>query len=98
MDSEYGSTAAYDTGGDETAGSSMPDKLGAARESVREQSQPAKQGFQTMLEEQPFVVGALGIALGAVIGALIPESEREVRVFGDARETAQHAVEGARGP
>lgn len=57
-----------------------------AADRAREQSQRAKQGFQTMLEEQPFVVGALGIALGAVIGALIPESEREVRAFGAARE------------
>lgn len=57
-----------------------------AAERAREQSRRAGQGFQTILEEQPLVVGALGIALGAIIGALLPESEREDRMLGQARD------------
>lgn len=53
---------------------------------AREQSRRAGQGFQTMLEEQPLVVGALGVALGAIIGAVLPESEREDRMLGEARD------------
>ena len=53
---------------------------------AREQSRRAGQGFQTLLEEQPLVVGALGVALGAIIGAVLPESEREDRMLGEARD------------
>jgi ElaB/YqjD/DUF883 family membrane-anchored ribosome-binding protein len=57
-----------------------------AAERAREQSRRAGQGLQTMLEEQPLIVGALGVALGAVIGAVLPESEREDRMLGEARD------------
>jgi hypothetical protein len=47
-----------------------------------------------MLDEQPFVVGAVGIALGALIGAVLPESEREDRMLGQVRDrTLDRATE-----
>jgi ElaB/YqjD/DUF883 family membrane-anchored ribosome-binding protein len=48
----------------------------------------ARDGFERMLDEQPFVVGAVGVAVGALIGALLPESEREDRMLGPVRERA----------
>jgi hypothetical protein len=37
-----------------------------------------------MLDEQPFVVGGLGLALGAALGAMLPSTEAENRLFGEA--------------
>jgi ElaB/YqjD/DUF883 family membrane-anchored ribosome-binding protein len=70
-----------------------------AADRARRESRRAREGFQTMLEEQPFVIGALGIALGAVIGALLPESEREDRMLGQARDRVLDRAKdlGARG-
>jgi ElaB/YqjD/DUF883 family membrane-anchored ribosome-binding protein len=66
--------------------SRVSDTSRRAAERAREQSRRAGQGLQTMLEEQPLVVGALGVALGAIIGAVVPESEREDRMLGQARD------------
>jgi ElaB/YqjD/DUF883 family membrane-anchored ribosome-binding protein len=66
--------------------SRVSDTSRRAAERAREQSRRAGQGLQTMLEEQPLVVGALGVALGAIIGAVLPESEREDRMLGQARD------------
>jgi hypothetical protein len=52
-----------------------------------------------MLEEQPLLLGALGIAAGALLGAALPPSEQEDRSFGRLRdETLDRAKTlGARG-
>jgi ElaB/YqjD/DUF883 family membrane-anchored ribosome-binding protein len=39
-----------------------------------------------MLEEQPLVLGAIGLAAGAIIGAILPETEMENRTLGTARD------------
>ncbi|MDO7926232.1 DUF3618 domain-containing protein [Pseudomonas sp. KFB-139] len=40
----------------------------------------------TLLSEQPLAVAAIGVALGALIGAALPASEREKRLIGQARD------------
>jgi hypothetical protein len=39
-----------------------------------------------MMDEQPLVVGALAVAVGAIIGTAIPSTRYENRVLGAARE------------
>ena len=101
--------------GERSAGDGVKEKLGAAREKVRDaknsamdsmrsgrrrlsershrtrdraayRARRARDGFENMLDEQPFVIGAVGIALGALIGAVLPESEREDRMLGQVRD------------
>ncbi|MGH9458175.1 MAG: DUF3618 domain-containing protein [Thermoanaerobaculia bacterium] len=49
------------------------------------------------LEDNPLLLGALGLAAGAILGGLLPESDREREMFGDARErTMERARELAR--
>lgn len=50
-----------------------------ARSSVQE-------NISWMLEEQPLVLGAIGLAAGAVLGAMLPETEMENRTLGSARD------------
>jgi hypothetical protein len=65
--------------------------------STHEQVERARQSFNDMLEQQPLLLGALGLAAGAVLGALLPISETEDRVLGDARRRAlQSAARTAR--
>jgi hypothetical protein len=44
------------------------------------------------LEEQPLILGALGIALGAAIGAALPTTEQENRLLGPARDQAMSTL------
>ena len=48
-------------------------------------TQQVRDNFSTMLEEQPLVLGAIGVAVGAMIGAALPETDYEHRLMGKAK-------------
>ena len=50
------------------------------------QANRAREGFNTLLEEQPIILGALGLAVGAAIGTMLPSTEQEDRLLGPARD------------
>lgn len=52
----------------------------------RRQVSQASRGVQHFLREQPLVLGALGIAVGAALGAGLPATRREDALMGDARD------------
>lgn len=60
----------------------------STRASARARAQQAQDRFQTMIEENPLMVGALAVAIGAIIGTLIPATQYEHRKLGRARERA----------
>jgi hypothetical protein len=56
-----------------------------------------RRGFFDTLHEQPLVLGALGLAAGAAIGAALPATEKEDEWLGDSRERlAERAKEVGR--
>lgn len=57
-----------------------------AAEVTREQAEMARERFDRLLHDQPLVLGALGLAAGAIIGALLPKTEHEDRVLGPMRD------------
>ena len=48
--------------------------------------QRAQEGFGKVLEEQPLVLGAVGLAVGALLGSLLPSTRREDETFGPTRD------------
>lgn len=75
-------------------GSDFAHRVGSAAGSARAQAARAGEGFGRMMDEQPLVVAALGVALGAVIGAMLPSTEREDRLLGEASDrTKERAKE-----
>ena len=93
---EYTGNRHISKAGEEASDSNLSERVSAA---------PATRGLRLMAQEQPFLLAALGIALGAAIGALLPESDPERRWFGSARsrtlskikEEGEHAYEQVRG-
>lgn len=63
-------------------GERLADTAAQTKDALGAQAQQLKGTFDTLLREQPLVVGALGIALGALLGASLPRTETENRALG----------------
>lgn len=53
----------------------------------------AQRTFSEVLESEPLIIGALGLAVGAAIGALLPGTETEDRYFGETRDRLRDDAE-----
>lgn len=69
------------------------DTLRQVPDEVRFRAEGLGQQAGRVLDETPFVAGAVAVAVGAVIGALLPATEVEQRVLGPATEKAIDAAE-----
>ena len=69
----------------ETAGSAQARMSDVTRRS-QAQVERAKDRFGQMLDEQPLVMGAVGLAVGAALGAVIPNTRRENEMMGSTRD------------
>ena len=54
-----------------------------------------RRGFFDTLHEQPLVLGALGLAAGAAIGAALPATEKEDEWLGDSRDRLKERAKEA---
>ena len=64
----------------------MRDRISDTARNTQAQAQRAREGFNSLIEEQPLILGALGLALGAAIGAALPRTEKEDRLMGKMRD------------
>ena len=64
----------------------VSDASSKAANAAQFQVRRAREEFNSLLEEQPLILGALGIALGAAIGAALPPTEQEDRLLGGVRD------------
>lgn len=63
-----------------------------AQEKVEEQARKTAQASRTYFQEQPLVVGAIALGLGALVGALSPATRREDELLGDRRDAVMAAA------
>lgn len=95
----YGSTGVSDDRSSNVAGTirrartSLASVGTGARERARRATWRARSGWETMLQENPLVLGVAAIAAGALVAAALPSTEVENRYMGEARESV---VESAR--
>jgi ElaB/YqjD/DUF883 family membrane-anchored ribosome-binding protein len=60
---------------------------------VGELGDQTRQGVTWLMREQPLVLGAIGVALGAAVGALLPGTEAEDRLMGQTRDAVADQVQ-----
>ena len=73
-------------------GSTARHHAGAARRGAAGASSDMRQGLDSFMEEQPLVLGAIAMALGAAVGGALPRSRIEDRVFGEQSDRAMETV------
>lgn len=54
-----------------------------AIDKARDKASRANAGFHHMLEDNPMAVGAMGIAVGALLGAMLPSTKKEDELLGE---------------
>jgi ElaB/YqjD/DUF883 family membrane-anchored ribosome-binding protein len=73
---------------------SMRNRAGDVADTAGEQWQRARGGIDYLVNEQPFALGAIGLAIGAILGAAAPATRAEQRVMGEAaRNVTEKAKE-----
>ncbi|HKU15612.1 MAG TPA: DUF3618 domain-containing protein [Steroidobacteraceae bacterium] len=63
-------------------------KFARAADATRERTRRAQSEVMSAMESRPLLWGGLAVAIGAVIGALIPATEYEDRTVGEVRDRA----------
>lgn len=86
--------ASYDTGKD-TNGLGFKDSVQDATADVKDSAQHARQSLVKFYRDQPLLAGSLGIAIGAALGALVPPTEMEDGIFGDASDRSVDAAKAS---
>jgi hypothetical protein len=71
-------------------GDGARERAARAIDTAREQTERVRGGYRQLTTEQPLVLGAVGLALGAVLAAAAPRTRQEDRVLGPAREGLQN--------
>ena len=64
--------------------SSMRERAGHVTDTARYQWERARGGLDYLVHEQPLALGAVGLAIGAVLGAAAPRTRAEERLMGEA--------------
>ena len=73
------------------------EKLDQTARMARENMQRLGSGYDRMVQEQPLALGAIGLAIGAVLAASLPRTRTEEELMSGARESiADKAAEAAR--
>lgn len=79
--------SSYDTGpGIGERMQSAKDRASQIGSSARQQLDRARGGWDSMLNEHPLALGAIGLAIGAVCAAMAPRTEKEDKLMGQARD------------
>lgn len=68
--------------------SAVKDSLNRTTVAAQNKAVQAKEHFNVMLEEQPLLLGFLGVAVGAAIGFMLPHTEQEDQLVGEVRDKA----------
>jgi ElaB/YqjD/DUF883 family membrane-anchored ribosome-binding protein len=73
-------------------GEQASEKMHNLKTSYRQQTNRARRGIQAMVEENPIALVAIGIGLGAFVGAILPTTRREDQLLEEPRSRFREGV------
>ena len=76
-------------------GRNTAERARQAGHGVADQATRAQNAVSRLIEEQPLIVGAVGLAIGAAIGAWLPPSRREDELMGETSNSVKEQAVGA---
>ena len=68
--------------------------IGSPGPSVRRIARGARSGWQRMLHENPLLVAAAAVLAGAAVGGVLPQTEQENTLLGEARDKVVDRAQG----
>lgn len=77
------------------AAAAIRDRASGAYETARDKASSARSSAATNFDTAPLAILAGGIALGAILGALLPRTERETKLLGPVATKASDAAKAA---
>ncbi len=77
------------------AGDAVRRRTAATSRGAARQGANLQDGLETLMRDQPLVLGAIAMALGAAVGGTLPRSRIEDRAMGAASDRAKGAVRAA---
>ena len=69
-----------------SASQSARQRIGELSDSARQRIDRARGGMDYMMREQPLALGAVGLAIGAVLAAMAPRTRQEDELMGETRD------------
>jgi hypothetical protein len=71
----------------QSARRAVSERWDSASHTARDQARRARDEFSVLMEEQPLLMGAIGLAVGATVAALMPGTRRERDLMGGASQS-----------
>jgi hypothetical protein len=82
--------------------SDLSTKIGETKEQARQriaklgqQMNRAREGYSHVVQEQPLALGAVGMAIGALLAAYLPRTRQEDEMLGEASDKFSEAAQAA---
>lgn len=66
--------------------SQVGERVGQVGQGARQQAERLRSGYESMMREQPLALGAVGLAIGAVLAAATPRTRTEDELMGEASD------------
>jgi hypothetical protein len=76
----------------DAASETAKDKVGQLRSTVRDKATAAPETAQQMIRDNAALIAGLGVAIGAIIAASLPDTKAEAVAIGKASDSAKRAA------
>ena len=71
---------------------SARERISGAAASAKDTYHRARGGYDSMMRDYPLALGAVGLAIGAVVAAALPRTRREDELMGEQRDRLARAT------